>query len=110
DAELLEEQRGHARRCAAAVDRVRDRAERLETAPHRRALVADEVAPTAGAVLLPFLIASVRDRASACDEHDAAAGRIPRVQRGDRVMRNEQLRPRRREPREDLEALCTLGL
>src|SRR6185295_12696896 len=78
DAELLEEKRGHARWRAAPVDRMRDRAQRFEAAPHRRAFVADEVAPTTGAVLFTFLVASVCDRARACDQHDAAAGRIPR--------------------------------
>src|SRR5439155_3224182 len=47
---LLEEETRQARRCAAAVHRVRDRAERLEAAPHRGPLVADEIAPAAGAI------------------------------------------------------------
>src|SRR5688572_16048272 len=110
DAELLEQERGHARRSAAAVDRVRDRPQRFETAPDRRSLVADEIPPTTGAIFFPLLVAAVRDRAGAGDEDDAAARRIPRVECGDRVVRHEQLGAGRRELREDLAAACALRL
>src|SRR5439155_27284333 len=44
DAELLEKEWRQPRRSAAAVDRVRDRADCLEAAPHRRYLLARDVA------------------------------------------------------------------
>src|SRR5688500_17508972 len=104
DAQLLEQERRHARRSAAAIDRVRDRSQCFETAPDRRSLVTDEVTPTAGTVLFALLVAAVRDRAGAGDEYDATARRIPGVQSGDRVVRYEELRAGRRELREDLVA------
>ena len=108
--EILEEELGDHRRCTASIDRVRDRAQCLEARPHRRALVADEVTPAAGALLLALFAAAIGDRSGAGDVHDPAARGIPGIERGDGVVRHEQPRAGRRHAREQLTSALAVGL
>src|SRR6185437_3053759 len=64
----------------------------------------------AGAVLLALLISSVSDRAGAGDEHDTAALRVARVERGDRVVRHEEARARGRDALQELTPALAIGL
>src|SRR5438105_135001 len=109
-AELMEDERLQLRRCATPVDGMGDRAQRLETAPHGRAFVANEVAPTAGAILLALFVASVRDRSRPGDEHDTAPRRVARVERGDRVVRHQKTRTGRRDARQDVATALAVDL
>src|SRR5207245_1071277 len=81
------------------VDGVRDGAQRFQAAPHGRALIADEMTPTTGAILLTIFAAAIGDRTGTGDEHDPAARRIAGVERGHRVVRHQTACARRRAPR-----------
>src|SRR5438552_18058759 len=75
------------RRCGAApIGVVRRRAQAFEPEPDTRSLVADEIAPPAGALLLALVVAAERDRPGARDQHDAAAHWVAGIEGGDGVV------------------------
>ena len=88
DPELADDVLRDGGRCAAAVDRVRGRAQPLEADPHGGALVSDQMTPSAGPLLVALAVAAVRDGAGAGDEHDPAALWIPGVEGRPRVVRD----------------------
>ena len=96
------------RRRATPVRGVRRRPETLEPDPVGGALVADEVAPTAGARLVSLGRPPVRDRAGPRDQHDAAAQRVPCVERGLGVVRHLDPGRGRDQPGEDLAAALAI--
>src|SRR5947207_3292255 len=88
---------------------VRGGAQAFEAEPYRGALIADQVAPAAGAALVPFVVASKRDRPCARDEHDPASGRVAGVEGGDPVVRHFDAHGGTDELREDRPSLLAIG-
>ena len=110
DAEVREEVPRDARRGSPAIVVVRRGAQALLPDPDGGPLVTDEVAPAPAAGLGPLIVPPVRDGAGAADEHDAAAGGVPRVQRRLRVVRHFDGHVRTEDRGEDGAALRPIGL
>jgi hypothetical protein len=74
----------------APVARAHHRSQRLAPDPVAAALVADHVAPAAGARRFPAGVPAVDDRAGAGDDHDARRVAGPRDQRDERVVDDDR--------------------